>query len=1340
MENSRAGNDNHPTPTGRMNLFELERTALRDLVTLVEARSAADTAAKASYQAATSGAEKELSRARKHFISNRERELTTLTDTYKQSLQVIAERHKSESEIAENEYNIDKQRLTEECDIAEQQAKAALNDARWTADSIYEAAEKRANDDRDQMRRSAAATEDRIEALWRDAGPFFAKANISRETLIPDTGPGWEVVVDPQKSIDDGLHKSESLLERLKNLRTLKLSGLTGFLLILVPLAALSSIPTLFVESKVPAILIGSLSAAALSLLLHWLLRRAAFTQTSNLGNELSESLGKTRAAKETLIRRTETDYKRRLDEAAAIRDRSKRQGEDTCRPIVEKLTARRKDEMKALSDRFAEERERVRRWRQETTDQTEEVFQRERGECEDRYNRLVGEAERDHADRFKEAKDARASSERIIAFEWRDGQDRVGRSLNKLRANGLEHFPDWSSPFWYNPPAAIRVPTGVRFGDFEVDLSRLPGGIPAEDDPDAPSFPVRLTLPAFLPFPDRCSLLLKAKDQGRQRAVQALQAIMLRLLTAIPPGKLRFTIIDPVGLGENFAAFMHLTDYDEQLVGARIWTEPAQIEKRLADITAHMETVIQKYLRNQYKTIEEYNQHAGEVAEPFRVLVIANFPANFTLESCRRLVSIINSGPSCGVYTLITYDPKQPLPQGFNLADIEQGSINLVWKENQFVWKDSEFSRFPLELETPPSLDEMTRLVRLVGERSKNANRVEVPFEYVAPRQFEVWASDSRHGLSVAIGRAGATKRQMFELGKGTAQHALIAGKTGSGKSTLLHALITNLAMSYSPDEVELYLIDFKKGVEFKSYAAHRLPHARAIAIESEREFGLSVLQRLDAELKVRGDLFRAVGVNSIAEYRDHLDKKNPPPKKEDNAETQLIGSKPSHPGCPRIMLVVDEFQEFFIEDDRISQECAMLLDRLVRQGRAFGLHVLLGSQTLGGAYSLARSTIDQMAVRIALQCSDADAQLILSKDNTAARLLSRPGEAIYNNQNGLVEGNDLFQIVWLDDDKKEKVLADIRKRADTTGRAYAEPLVFEGNIPAVIETNVALKKLLDAPTWPESVRAGSAWLGDAIAIKDPTAAVFRPVGGQNLLMVGQHDEAALSIVASSLISFAAQFPPKGVRIFVLDGTPDDDPHAGYLTRVANSLPDHEIRILDRTNMAEALAAVGTEVNARQKGESKDKTPCYFFIVGAQRFRELRKEDDFGFGRRGAEKVVSAAEHLQTIAREGPPVHVFSILWADTPTNLGRVVDRAGMREYGLRILFQMSANDSSALIDSPAASRLGRNRALFVTEESPQPEKFRPYGMPGKEFLTSVKNRLEDKALPSEPEAEAK
>jgi len=79
-----------------------------------------------------------------------------------------------------------------------------------------------------------------------------------------------------------------------------------------------------------------------------------------------------------------------------------------------------------------------------------------------------------------------------------------------------------------------------------------------------------------------------------------------------------------------------------------------------------------------------------------------------------------------------------------------------------------------------------------------------------------------------------------------------LLAGRTGSGKSTLLHAIATNAALRYSPAELELYLVDFKKGVEFKNYATRDLPQAQVVGVESEREFGLSVLERLDRELAI--------------------------------------------------------------------------------------------------------------------------------------------------------------------------------------------------------------------------------------------------------------------------------------------------------------------------------------------------------------------------------------------------------------------------------------------------------------------------------------------------------
>jgi S-DNA-T family DNA segregation ATPase FtsK/SpoIIIE len=933
---------------------------------------------------------------------------------------------------------------------------------------------------------------------------------------------------------------------------------------------------------------------------------------------------------------------------------------------------------------------------------QAEETYQRQRTTMQSRYESDSQHIQSRHNRLLEENKKEHETEKRALTASWEQGLARAQKTIADIHSACRQLFPDWNDPSWQEWVPAKELPPALRFGEYRVSMERITNGaLPAESSGAAklPDF----SFPALSGFPEDCSILFHAKDEGRAHAVDALQVLMFRLLTAVPPGKVRFTILDPVGLGQNFAAFMHLADYEEALVASRIWTELAHIEQRLADLTAHMENVIQKYLRNQFLTIEEYNAQAGEVAEPFRVLVVANFPANFSSEAARRLVSICQSGRRCGVHTLITVDARQTLPSGFNLADLEQESVVLTWDGQRFTWGDEELGKYPLKLDAPPPDELCTRILQIVGEKAREANRVEVPFEFISPTRDQWWTCDTRSGISVPLGRAGATKRQHLKLGQGTAQHVLVAGKTGSGKSTLLHALITNLALLYTPDEVQLYLIDFKKGVEFKTYATHELPHARVVAIESEREFGLSVLQRLDAELRLRGESFRGVGAQDVAAYR------------------QATGKF-----LPRIILIVDEFQEFFVEDDRIAQEAAQLLDRLVRQGRAFGLHVLLGSQTLGGAYTLARSTIDQMAVRIALQCSEADAHLILSDENSAARLLSRPGEAIYNDANGLVEGNNPFQVVWLSEEKREEHLRQVRELAcQRYAGALPPPLVFEGNLPANLTRNHLLEQLLQAPAWQATPRALQAWLGEAISIKDATAATFRPQTASNLLIVGQADDAALALMVTTLVSLAAQLAPTATpQFYVVDGSPVDSPHAGYLAQLRDVLP-HGLRTGLWRDVPAIVGEVADEVDRRQKVTDGAQAPVFLFLHGLQRFRDLRRsEDDFGFGRR--EEKPSPAQQFATIVREGAGLGVHTIVWCDTLNNLQRSLERAALREFEMRVLFQMSVADSSNLIDTPLASKLGVHRAYFFSEEQGRLEKCRPYGLPPQTWLEHVRERL--------------
>ncbi len=299
-----------------------------------------------------------------------------------------------------------------------------------------------------------------------------------------------------------------------------------------------------------------------------------------------------------------------------------------------------------------------------------------------------------------------------------------------------------------------------------------------------------------------------------------------------------------------------------------------------------------------------------------------------------------------------------------------------------------------------------------------------------------------------------------------------------------------------------------------------------------------------------------------------------------------------------PRTLLMIDEFQEFFTEEDRISQGAAVLLDRIVRQGRAFGIHVLLGSQTLGGAYTLARATIGQMVIRIALQCNEADAYLIMDQDNPAPRLLSRPGEGIYNDTAGSIEGNRPFQAVWLSDRVRETYLAKIRAQADQSGREYPGPIVFEGNAPADVRENYSLDGLLHVAQASrlrgEMADAGGTpallsriWLGAPNSIKGPTEAVFRRQSAANLLVVGQSDERGLTILSVALVSLAAQHAKDGAKFFVLRQSRRRDFHnCDFLQRVIRAVPQ-SVTQASNANLAEVMNTLSAELKRQNGGRS---------------------------------------------------------------------------------------------------------------------------------------------------------
>ena len=1199
---------------------------------------------------------------------------------------------------------------------SEWQALAVFDAAKDSPQQIVDAAGKRL-----QSRRS------QVDGLQRDANTLMAMRHLTQAAELVEPTSRWPVKTDQSVSADPAdpadrpeaadlsaedlqqaslnqLHR-EVLRLQAQRLPSLMLEGFrfVGWWLLLCLLGAILTVwPCGWSSWMWPPAAVGS--GSLLTCLAYFFLGKKAKRQSLDQYARILTLLGQSRHLE--------------LDVCAEAEAKSRQAAEETNLRKRQEIAACElaRDQAAQINDaRQQGELQQARALRDELLQQANAKCQQAQAAANEKYPPLLDQladerrsAKQENLSRLEERKTvAQQVHDReweTMAGRWRSGFQAVVHELEAMQSQCEQYFPNWSVTEWDDWQRPAEPPPAIQFGRCQLPLQAIKNGISADERlvPEQTT----LLLPALMTMTELPGMAISASGVGRRAAVDLLQLMMLRFLTAMPAGKLRFTIVDPSALGENFASFMHLADYDEQLVGGRIWTDARQIDERLTLLADHMEKVLQKYLRNEFETIHQYNQHAGEVSEPYHVLVVANFPVGLSDASIRKLLTIAKSGPRCGVTTLLSIDESPKLPSDVDLSELYSGAVHIEWAQEQLRWKYPLFEKLSLEIEPLPPRQQLNELLRLTGQESRVASKVEVPFSVVAPQPRDIWCGSTAKELVVPVGRAGANNLQSLRLGRGTSQHVLLSGKTGSGKSTLLHALITNLALHYSPSEVEFYLVDFKKGVEFKAYATGQLPHARVIAIESEREFGVSVLERLDEELRKRGELFRKLGVQDLEGARsacaEHL---------------------------PRILLIVDEFQELFVADDKLSQDAALLMDRLVRQGRAFGIHVLLGSQTLAGAYSLARSTIGQMAVRIALECSEADAHLILSDENTAARLLNRPGEAIYNDQNGLVEGNSPFQVVWLPDQDRQKYLAEIRRQHEMSGNPVVPAIVFEGNLPADPRDNEALIATI-ARSDKTLVVEPTIWLGSAVRIEPPTQLTLRRQSGNHLLVLGQDETLALGILATSLVAIAAQHFSAEPRFTVLDGTRPESAEQGAWAEIVKALPGN-VELVEPSAAGNLVLELADEVGRRNE-VPEDAHPLHFLILhDLAQFRQLRMtEEDFSFsslsssGTNGKSK--SLDKQFRNILVEGPLVGVHLLFWCDSYNSLTRFLDRITLREIDYRVALQMSVGDSTSIVDSPAAGRLGEHRALLYRDDLGTHVKFRPYGRPTAEWLAWVKDRL--------------
>ncbi len=1279
--------DDAPRPAAQGPVLRRVCDALRELRSLTEERaerlSALDQAKAQSTSEAQSHFEEQTVHAQSEFTSTR----SAAWNEERQRHQEIGAEYDG---VIKSQYTERKKLL----DIADEKAANKLEsikqesvEARWLLESVHDS-------DVAQTHALAKGRLESLDAIRQDAAEALqARSDLHNDLKLSETSPDSDEAATPGiADVEDAIQEAQNAIEdardalhRIERSPFPRVARGLGYVIfaivcVLIGAAAGFAIGSLKVGAAFYAgIGIGIVFAIGSRFLLAALSRRVVSTQDERCLTAVHRATGLEQVARD----QTNAVLRDRLNEIDRDTKAERKAIEDKSIERRERLeqqhTKRRADIHENYNPKIERLETRREEKRAEATARREGIEQ----QAQDRFDRLTvdSRAERDRA--IGEAVSIAESGRRELDFRWREAEPRLRDECRLLQNAGQRHAPEWSQTTANHDPVP---PPLARIGWARWDVPEAAAGKPIDWDG-----PRTIELPIPLEFPLVGSLLVEAEAAQRAHAIALMRASMLRVLTTLPPGKARFTIIDPIGLGESFAAFMHLADHQDQLVSGRIWTEPRHIEQRLLDLTEHMESVIQKYLRNDFPTIEAYNQAAGEIAEPYRFLVIADFPTNISEAAGKRIASIASSGARCGVHTMILRNPLKEPPKSINTDELRASSLTIRLEKDgilELVGLEPLGSARVQMDEMPDDL-RTRELLREVGELSIDAGRVQVPFTAVGPGEGEAWTQSAAQHLRIPIGRSGASKTQQLVLGEGTAQHALIAGRTGSGKSTLFHVMITSCASWYSTDEVELYLVDFKKGVEFKPYATHALPHARVIAIETDRAFGFSVLQRIDQELTERGERMRCAEVQNLASFREKTGER-----------------------MPRVLLIIDEFQELFVEDDQIAQQSAMLLDRIVRQGRAFGVHVVLGSQTLGGAYAINRATMSQMNVRIALQCDEQDSYLILGEDNAAARLLERPGEAVYNDQGGKVEANSPFQVVWLPDTVRDEALAELTRRAERSEHRAPEPIVFEGNAPADASRTQSLvtpNNTLVAPDQPVPLH-----LGVPVAIAPPVFASLERVRADNALVLSTNTETAKAMLAAALLGFDRfTDATPGAIAHVIAPQKTDDRHS--LGAFAAGLP-LETRLCDVTGITDTLLEVESEIDRRQLLGTANEPPVLVLIAGLHLCRDIKRSDDLGFSSfgDGSNPEKSPGQLLERIIQDGPELGVHALVWCDTLDAFERALDRRRMGEFSHRVLTQMNAMDSAAILDSPAASRLSQGRAIYYNDRTTGLVTLRPYAFP--------------------------
>lgn len=790
----------------------------------------------------------------------------------------------------------------------------------------------------------------------------------------------------------------------------------------------------------------------------------------------------------------------------------------------------------------------------------------------------------------------------------------------------------------------------------------------------------------------------LHSKDER-----ELIEGIVLKQFMSFPAGKLEIVMIDPQ-LSAAFYLFERLGGDDyKRIIDTKTWTTTGDIQNAMVRMRERLETVITAYGPTEKAVIER------EKREVFRFLAIADFPDNFSHNALKELEVIVKKGPSYGVNILIAADVDkiahahpndkviiEQIIKNMNKV-IRQGDqliISLTKVEQELP--DFMRGKYYLKLDEVPDTVRSESLIDELIAHLEDYKKQAVNMEDIYNKKVEP-DKVSADELIIPLGIKGQGNIVNMILGRGgsdTRHHVLIEGSTGAGKSVFLHTLITSAIINYAPDELQLYLMDYKDGVEFKIYSDYDLPSLRLISVQSERMFGLKVFQALVQEMEERLNMFKNIlpndSVPNISSYRSKTGKK-----------------------IPRKLLIIDEYERLIMEDDEISKECTNFLRLLVKQGRAAGIHVILATQT----FNLPEDIKSQMCVRFAFQGSNN----ILNSDNTGvSQLKDGPeGQAVFNDGKGHKDYNKIFQVAYIENEQHMllRELEDTKNHCGITEDAKILYTNIEDNPKHPF--NLMIKNQVSERM--EFNKRYQLFIGESYDLSSKTSIGLNVGKDNNLLIAGQDEQLARRIVTFSILSILysnLQLKTEGKNeefINLLDfGDIGNNKVFNDLGMLASefkeqisyiAVDDENEEILEEQlpKAEHAIRNVYNELQRRLQYGYDERKRIFLFVFGIDRTHMLSNSNPYeteGYEEYGADfnSPKTCIEMLTELVRSGPEKGIHNIFWLEDYEVAEDILGNRFEMNFGSKIAFKMNANYMRLLVKESDSTNLRKNAAVYL------------------------------------------